>query len=203
MASVSRPSARAAGATARVSMRSDVPRSRLERREPASGRVGTRTARSPRAIKNRSNEPETCRRSSSAHPRSRPRPRAHCSTCSKARTPTLTVLSPSISPVVAAIPPTVCEPLHVRTQHDHQLSPLLLAVEVDGPRTRLAGGAATLLSSHAGTSPTSDERHSERWSGPTADSLKKSRLVPRARSRYLASERRRRAKIRQKAWERN
>jgi len=28
--------------------------------------------------------------------------------------------------------------------------PLLLAVEVDGRRTRLAGGAATLLSSHAG-----------------------------------------------------
>jgi len=88
-----------------------VPRSRLERREPAISRVGTRTTRSPRAIKNRSNEPETCRQSSSAHTRSRPRPRAHCSAWSKPRTPTLTVLSPIISPVVAAIPAIVCERL--------------------------------------------------------------------------------------------
>jgi hypothetical protein len=48
---------------------------------------------------------------------------------------------------------------------------------VDARRTRLAGGAATLLSSHAGTSPTGDERHSESQSGPTADSLKASQLA--------------------------
>ena len=48
---------------------------------------------------------------------------------------------------------------------------------MDLRRTRLAGGAATLLSGHAGTSPTGDERHSERWSGPTADSLKESQLA--------------------------
>ena len=41
------------------------------------------------------------------------------------------------------------------------------STEVDARRTRLAGGAATLLSSHAETSPTGDERHSERQSGPT------------------------------------
>jgi len=40
--------------------------------------------------------------------------------------------------------------VHVRTEHDHQLSPLLLVAEVDSRRTRLAEGAATLLSSHAG-----------------------------------------------------
>jgi len=39
-------------------------------------------------------------------------------------------------------------------------------------RTWLAWGDATLLSSHAGTSPTGEERHCESRSGPTADSLK-------------------------------
>jgi hypothetical protein len=51
------------------------------------------------------------------------------------------------------------------------------STELDARRTRLAGGDATLLSSHAGTSPTGDERHSERWSGPTADSLNESQLA--------------------------
>jgi hypothetical protein len=41
----------------------------------AINRVDTRTTRSPRAIRNRSNEPDTCRQSSSAQTRSRPRPR--------------------------------------------------------------------------------------------------------------------------------
>ena len=67
--------------------------------------------------------------------------------------------------------------VHVRTEHDHQLSPLLLAVEVDGRRTRLAGGAATLLSSHAGhprpaTSDTTKGSQARR-----ADSLKESQLA--------------------------
>ena len=70
---VSMPSASAARATASASMRSDLPRSRLDRRELAISRVGTRTTRSPRAIRNRSNEPETCRQSSSAQTRSTPR----------------------------------------------------------------------------------------------------------------------------------
>ena len=81
---VSRPSAKRRARDGQRIDRSDLPRSRLERRELAISRVGTRTTRSPRAIKNRSNEPETCRQSSSAHTRSRPSPRAHCSTWRKA-----------------------------------------------------------------------------------------------------------------------
>src|SRR3954453_23186901 len=38
----------------------------------------------------------------------------------------------------------------------------------------LLEGGATLLSSHAGPSPTGDQRHSESQSGPTADSVKAS-----------------------------
>src|SRR3954453_3880446 len=41
----------------------------------------------------------------------------------------------------------------------------------------LLEGGATLLSSHARTSPTGDERHSESQSGPTADSVKASQLA--------------------------
>jgi hypothetical protein len=50
-------------------------------------------------------------------------------------------------------------------------------IESGARRTWLAGGAATLLSSHAGTSPTGDERHSESQSGPRADSVKASQLA--------------------------
>lgn len=145
------PSASAARATASASIRSDLPRSRLARLELAISRVGTRTTRSPRSIKNRSNEPETCRQSSSAQTRSAPRPRAQSISSAKPRIPTWAVLSPTSSPVFAATATRVCEHLCMsRTEHDHQLSPLLLEVEVDGRRTRLALGAATLLSSHAG-----------------------------------------------------
>src|SRR5712691_11591653 len=52
----------------------------------------------------------------------------------------------------------------------------LLLCQEDARRTWLAGGGATLLSSHAGTSPTGDERHSESESSPTADSVKASQL---------------------------
>ena len=41
----------------------------------------------------------------------------------------------------------------------------------------LLEGGATLLSSHAGPSPTGDERHSESQSGHTADSVKASQLA--------------------------
>ena len=51
------------------------------------------------------------------------------------------------------------------------------STELDARRTRLAWGDATLLSSHAGTSPTGDERHSESQSGPRADSVKASQLA--------------------------
>jgi hypothetical protein len=107
--SVPMPSAKAARATARASMRSDLPRSRLERLVLAIGRVGTRITRSPRAIRNRSNDPDTCRQSSNAHTRSGPRPRAHRRTASNPRAPTAAVFSSSISPVAAATAASVCE----------------------------------------------------------------------------------------------
>src|SRR5918994_409220 len=149
--SVSNPSASAARATASASMRSDLPRSRLERRELAINRVGTRTTRSPRAIRNRSKEPDTCRQSSSAHTRSGP-----SSAC-----PPQHVIEPARADrgglLVKHLPgrggdggERVRALVHVRTEHDHQRCPLLLAIEVDDRRTRLAGGGATLLSSHPG-----------------------------------------------------
>ena len=54
-------------------MLSDLPRPRAPRRESAMSLVGTRKTRSPRSIRNRSKDPETCRQSSSAHTRSAPR----------------------------------------------------------------------------------------------------------------------------------
>ena len=77
--------------------------------------------------------------------------------------------------------------MHVRTEHDHRPRPLSPRLKADARRTWLAWGAATLLSSHAGTSPTGDERHSESQSGPQADSVKASQLaagrsLPRGRT---------------------
>ena len=84
-AASSRPSRSAARATAIASMLSDLPRSRRRAASRPSACVGTRTTRSPRAIRNRSNEPETCRQSSSAHTRSPPRPRAQTQQRGEAR----------------------------------------------------------------------------------------------------------------------
>ena len=64
---------------------------------------------------------------------------------------------------------SACACPHRARSWPSSLSPRLKA---DARRTWLAWGGATLLSSHAGTSPTGDERHSESQSGPTADSLK-------------------------------
>ena len=63
------PSRNAARATAIASMLSDLPRSRPPRRRRPSACRDPHT-RSPRAIKNRSKEPDTCRQSSSAQTRS-------------------------------------------------------------------------------------------------------------------------------------
>jgi hypothetical protein len=56
---------------------SDLPGSREERRTPAMYLGATRMTRSPRAIRKRSNVPDTCRQSSSAHTRSESNARAH------------------------------------------------------------------------------------------------------------------------------
>ena len=92
-------------------MRSDLPRSRPPRRSPAINLVATLTTRSPRATRNRSKLPETCRQSSSAHTRSAPRPRAHASAWSKPRSPTRIVMSLSSSPLRAPTAAMVCERL--------------------------------------------------------------------------------------------
>ena len=88
-------------------------RARPPRRSPAISLVGTRNTRSPRAIKNRSNEPATCRQSSSAQTRSPCRPRAQMSRLANPPAPTTTVFSPTSSPVAAATAAIVCERLWV------------------------------------------------------------------------------------------
>jgi hypothetical protein len=118
------PSASAARATASASMRSDLPRSRLARRELAISRVGTRTTRSPRAIRNRSKEPETWRQSSSAQTRSTPRARAHCSTWSNPRAPDRRrLVTEHLARRRRDTGDGVRALVHVRTEHDHRCVP--------------------------------------------------------------------------------
>ena len=92
-------------------MLSDFPRPRARRRESAISFVVTRTTRSPRSIRNRSKEPETCRQSSIAHTRSQPSSRAQTTSAAKPLAPTWTVCSPSSSPVAAETAAIVCERL--------------------------------------------------------------------------------------------
>ena len=66
----STPSLSAALATASASIRSDLPTRPRALRAPAINFGATRTTRSPRATRNRSNRPDTCRQSSIAHTRS-------------------------------------------------------------------------------------------------------------------------------------
>ena len=92
-------------------MLSDFPRVLAARRESAISLVGTRSTRSPRAIKNRSNDPATCRQSSNAQTRSPASPRAQITSAANPRAPTCTVFSPKSSPVAAATAAIVCERL--------------------------------------------------------------------------------------------
>ena len=154
----SRPSRSAARATASASIRSDLPRSRPLARAGHQPRRDA-TTRSPCTIKNRSKEPETCRQSSSAQTRSppsrAPRPAA---ARTRARRPRRSARraarrSPRRPPRSCA---SACACPHRARSWPRPLSP---REKADARRTRLAGGGATLLSSHAGTSPTGDERH--------------------------------------------
>jgi hypothetical protein len=90
-------------------MLSDFPRPRAQRRESAISFIVTRTTRSPRSIRNRSKDPETCRQSSIAHTRSLPSPRAQTTSAAKPLAPTWTVCSPISSPVAAETAAIVCE----------------------------------------------------------------------------------------------
>ena len=124
----------------------------LTTRPPRVGhsRAGTRTTRSPRAIKNRSKEPNTCRQSSSAYTRSAPSPRPKSSTSPNPRPHPGGLIAEHLTRRCGNARDGVRALVHVRAEHDHQAQSLLLAVEVDSRPTRLASGAATLLSSHAG-----------------------------------------------------
>ena len=102
---------RGASDVERASIASDLPRRRALRRAFAVKCVGIRKTHSPRSIRKRSSDPETCRQSSTAQTRSPSRPRAHCSRAPHPRRPTGTVCSPSSSPVAAAIAAIVSERL--------------------------------------------------------------------------------------------
>ena len=109
----SKPSCSAPRATLTASIESDLPRWRALRRAFAVTCVATRSTRSPRSIRNRSSDPETCRQSASAHTRSPSKARAHRNKAAKPRRSTPTVCSPSSSPVATATAATVCERLWV------------------------------------------------------------------------------------------
>ena len=115
-----RPNSKTTRATANASIRSDLPRSRLERRELAISRVDTRTTRSPRAIRNRLREPKRAGSPPAPTPVHHPEPEPTAAPDRTRREPTPTVLSPSISPVPAPMAAMVCELLCMsapRTNH--------------------------------------------------------------------------------------
>ena len=155
---------------------------------PAINVLCTRSTRSPRSIRNRSNEPETCRQSSIAHTRSSPRPRAHASSPAAPLAPDRTVCSPSSSPDVADTAAIVCERLWVSAPSTIIALVHLHSTELDARRTRLARGDATLLSSHAKASTTGDERHSERQSDPHGRQPERESARRRSRSLHRPSD---------------
>jgi hypothetical protein len=95
-------------ATLNASIESDLPRSRAERRAPAMCLGATRTTRSPRATRNRSKAPDTCRQSSSAQTRSGSSLRAHNSSFPKLPVRAGAVSSPRAAAVSASTAPQVC-----------------------------------------------------------------------------------------------
>ena len=143
-------------------------------------RPSTASRREPRARRERAGTARTRPRRVGSPPAPTPALSPSCvpipSAAANPRSPTSTVCSPSSSPLSRDRGDRVRALVGVRTEHDHDLVPFT-STEADARRTRLAWGGATLLSSHAGTSPTGDERHSESQSGPTADSVKASQLA--------------------------
>ena len=84
-----------------------------ERRVSAMSLGATRTTRSPRRSRKRSNAPETWRQSSIAHTRSAPTPRPRANRSSNDRRLALTVRSASTRPVGPSTAPALCECLWV------------------------------------------------------------------------------------------
>ena len=121
----------------------------------AARRPSAASGRARRARRARSgtapSEPETCRQSSSAHTRSPPRPRAQTQQRGEpARADLDRLLAQQLAGRRRDRGDRVRALVGVRTEHDHRPRPPLTSTEADARRTRLAGGAATLLSSHAG-----------------------------------------------------
>ena len=139
---------------------------------------GRATTRSPRAIRNRSRTPDTCRQSSSAQTRSPSRPRAQTSSAREARGrrpgPSARRAARPSPQTTAAI---VCERLWVSAPST--IIDPSTSTSMSGPPADTAcwGRCHAPIKSRR-TSPTGDERHNKRKSGPTrADSLKESQLA--------------------------
>ena len=145
------PSASAARATAIASMRSDLPRSRAERRDVAISLVGTRND----ALAAADQEPLQASPRRAGSPQA-PRPARRPGRAPRAAAPRSRERRPGPSSRPAARPSphrprrscaSACACPHRARSSTRPLSPRL---EADTRRTRLAGGGATLLSSHAG-----------------------------------------------------
>ena len=159
-------------------MRSDLPRSRLDRRELAISRVGTRTnpfaASDQKPLEGARDVPAVLQRPDTLDAQS-PGPLQNL--VEPAGTDRRRLVSEHLARRRRDTGDRVRALVHVRTEHDHQLRPLLLAVEVDGRRTRLAGGAATLLSSHAGHPRPATSDTTKGSQTRQVDSLKESQLA--------------------------
>src|SRR5215207_9621219 len=159
-------------------MPSDLPRPRAWGRDADINVLCTRSTRSPRSNRNRSNEPETCRQSSIAHTRSLPRPRAQRSSAAAPLAPDWTVCSPSCSPEVDETAAIVCDRLWVSAPSTIiGLRPPPLRPGWTPGGHGLLGAVPRSYQVTPKASSTGDERHSERQSGPAADSLKESQLA--------------------------
>ena len=145
------PSLSAARATLNASIESDLPRSRDERRAPAMCFGATRTTRSPCAIRNRSNAPETCRQSSIAHTRSGSSARAQRSSLPNAPLRAGAVSSPRAAAVSASTAAHVCVRLCVSVPITIicTVPSIELTKRTSGGHVSL-GASARLLSGHAG-----------------------------------------------------
>ena len=146
-------------------MRSDLPRSRAERRDVAINLVETRTTRSPRLIRNRSSAPETCRQSSSAHTRSPASPRAHTTSAQNPRAPTATVFSPISCPVAASTATIECELLCMSAPSTIINPSPFTSTESGHPADTACSGRCHAPIKSRRASPTGDERHNKSKSG--------------------------------------